>query len=75
MKKPTPTPIPSAHKCSVCDLDWKRHGEKPTLEKCVELLKAECARLRNPNPLWMEVTGKPWSLESNLSVKGLNARG
>lgn len=57
-----PTAIPSAHKCSLCDLDWKRHGEKPTVEKCVELLKAECSRLRNPVGVSevSTVVGKPY---------------
>jgi len=40
----TPEPKPTAIVCSVCGLEWKRHGKTPTLEKCIELLKAEVAR-------------------------------
>lgn len=42
MKKPEPI-----HKhivCSACGMNWEAHGEKPTLEKCVELLKAELVK-------------------------------
>lgn len=36
-------PAPKVEKevCTVCGLDWKRHGKEPTLEMCVELLKAD----------------------------------
>lgn len=30
--------------CSECGLDWKEHGEKPSLEDCVRLLKVELAK-------------------------------
>lgn len=41
MKTPTPKHVETI--CSVCGLDWKRHGKAPTLETCVELLKKELA--------------------------------
>jgi hypothetical protein len=44
MKKPEPKSVSIV--CTVCGLDWRQHGEKPTLEKCVELLKAELASAR-----------------------------
>ena len=54
-----PVAVPTAYKCSVCDLPWDKHGEKPTLQRCVDLLKMEVARLRTPN--WgMESTGKTY---------------
>lgn len=40
-----PEPINKHIVCSMCGLDWEQHGAKPTLEKCVELLKAEVKRL------------------------------
>jgi hypothetical protein len=42
VKKPEPRPLKVV--CSSCGLDWEEHGEKPTLETCVELLKAEVAK-------------------------------
>jgi hypothetical protein len=42
MKKPEP--INKHIVCSLCGLDWEKHGEKPVIEKCVELLKAELAK-------------------------------
>lgn len=42
MKKPTPVHTNTI--CSVCGLDWDRHGEKPTPETCIELLQADLAR-------------------------------
>jgi len=54
MKKPTPVVTKTV--CSVCDLDWHLHGsDKPGVEKCIELLKAEAKR---PRPV-QEVV-KPW---------------
>jgi hypothetical protein len=42
-----PKPVSKHVVCSVCGLDWDRHPKKkdkePTLEACVELLKAELA--------------------------------
>lgn len=29
--------------CSLCDLEWNAHGEDPTTENCIRLLKAELA--------------------------------
>ena len=42
MKKPEPQPLNIV--CSNCGLDWNRHGDKPTVEKCIELLKGDLAR-------------------------------
>jgi hypothetical protein len=41
MKKPEP--INKHIVCSLCGLDWEKHGANPTIEKCVGLLKAELA--------------------------------
>lgn len=42
MKKPVPVHTQTV--CSVCGLDWDRHGDKPTAETCIELLKQDLAR-------------------------------
>ena len=39
-----PEPISKHVVCSCCGLNWEAHGPKPTMEKCVELLKAEVAK-------------------------------
>lgn len=48
MKKPEP--VHKGATCSVCGLDWDRHVQPPTIETCVELLKAELAS--RPLRLW-----------------------
>lgn len=40
--KPEPKTIKVV--CTACGLDWGAHGAKPTLAKCVALLKAELAK-------------------------------
>lgn len=42
-KQLKPEPVPVETVCSVCKLDWDRHGDNPTLEICIELLKADLA--------------------------------
>lgn len=41
-----PTPVVTAQVCSVCGLSWDDHGDEPTVETCVGLLKSalEAAR-------------------------------
>lgn len=46
MKKPEP--VAKQVVCSQCGLDWDKHGDNPTIEKCVEMLKAEVARYGAP---------------------------
>lgn len=36
-----PQPVVVKILCSLCDLDWPSHGEKPTTEDCIRLLKQE----------------------------------
>jgi hypothetical protein len=43
MKTPNPQPVVVSTICSMCGLDWQLHGEKPTTEDCIRLLKAELA--------------------------------
>lgn len=43
MAKPEPRVISEV--CSLCGLDWKRHGKSPTSEKCVSLLLDEVRAL------------------------------
>lgn len=40
----TPKPKPTGFVCSECGLDWERHGKKPSLSICVELLKADLVK-------------------------------
>lgn len=39
----TPKPVVVTTICSLCGLDWERHGAEPTTEDCIRLLKAELA--------------------------------
>lgn len=41
MKKPKPVAVTTV--CSVCGLGWELHGEDPTTDDCIRLLKAELA--------------------------------
>lgn len=45
-KVPTPKPVVIEQECSVCELDWDRHPDNPTIEDCIELLKTELTRNR-----------------------------
>ena len=46
MSKPKPVVVTTI--CSLCGLDWERHGESPTTEDCIRLLKAELASRPGP---------------------------
>ena len=65
MKKPEP--INKHIVCSACGLEWEKHGEKPTLEKCVELLKAELAT-RSTAAQWQ---GRVWSSNPSNAITAL----
>lgn len=55
-KKPAPRTVSEV--CTVCGLDWKRHGTNPSIEKCVTLLVAEVQSLRvRPTQFWNQATG------------------
>lgn len=43
MKKPTPKTVKQV--CTLCGLDWGRHGENPTTDTCVALLLEEIKSL------------------------------
>lgn len=47
-----PEPVVTAQVCSVCGLPWDDHGERPTIAKCVDLLKAALALARPQMPVW-----------------------
>lgn len=49
---PTPKPVITARTCSVCGLPWDDHGKRPTINKCVELLKAALAAERTKPFYW-----------------------
>jgi hypothetical protein len=49
-RRPKPRHVQTV--CDICGLDWKRHGRAPTVEKCIELLKADlAAEQRRATPL------------------------
>lgn len=56
-----PEPISKHSVCSACDQPWDAHGDEPTLETCVKLLKAELAKPR-PYPMTLSgsASGFPW---------------
>jgi hypothetical protein len=58
--KPEPKPLQIV--CSCCGLDWEKHGAKPTLAKCVELLKAELAKRSRPQTYFYASAGPHVSL-------------
>lgn len=62
-KHPTPTPVVTATVCSMCGLDWERHGADPTTEDCIRLLKAEIAHkpITLPTPWMRPVPYVPWT--------------
>jgi len=41
----TPKPRVVSEVCSLCGLDWKLHGKKPTTETCIKLLLDEVSAL------------------------------
>lgn len=55
-KHAKPTPVVVTEVCSMCGLDWQRHGDKPTTEDCIRLLKAELAS----RPVAVPFTVRPW---------------
>jgi hypothetical protein len=68
-----PQPRVVSEVCTLCGLDWKRHGEKPTSEDCVKLLLEEVRALQGqlascpylqpyivPQPI--PVYPRPWPL-------------
>lgn len=50
--------------CEACGLDWAKHGEKPTLATCVDLLKAELASRPKQNSVWFGSSTTPHWLSS-----------
>lgn len=50
-----PEPVNKHIVCSVCGLEWEKHGSAPTVEKCVELLKAELVAARR-HPYWQQTS-------------------
>lgn len=65
MRKPQPRVVSEV--CSLCGLDWKRHGANPTAETCVGLLLDEIrglnARLAHQpviRPIAYPPPWRPW---------------
>ncbi len=50
-KQVKPAPVVVSTICSMCGLAWEQHGEDPTTEDCIRLLKLELAR----RPAWINV--------------------
>lgn len=48
-KRPTARVV--AEVCSLCGLDWRRHGTNPTTDTCIRLLKADLAAASAPRPI------------------------
>lgn len=46
-KSVTPKPVVVKTICSMCGLDWDDHGDSPTTEDCIRLLKVEAAKQRS----------------------------
>lgn len=64
-KSPTkPEPIAVTTICSVCGLLWLDHGEDPTTDDCIRLLKAELAKkpITIPSPYPVRPS-RPWYWE------------
>jgi hypothetical protein len=66
--KAKPEAVPVNTICSVCGLPWHDHGEDPTTDDCIRLLKAELARrpltVPVPHPYPVPVYPKrPWYWE------------
>src|SRR5208282_2469717 len=57
-----PEPIAVETVCSVCGLDWKRHGKNPTTDDCIRLLKQELLNrpLTKPYPYPVPVPVSPY---------------
>lgn len=64
-----PTPVITSEVCSVCGLDWARHGDKPTAKTCIDLLRIDLASARvaqanrpfvQPIP-YLPYTPVPWA--------------
>ena len=47
---PGPEPVVTATVCSLCGLAWEKHGDKPTKDDCIRLLKAGLAS--GPTTTW-----------------------
>lgn len=45
-----PKPVPTDLECSLCGLPWDDHGENPTAETCIALLRAELAKVPAYSP-------------------------
>jgi hypothetical protein len=67
-----PEPISKHIVCSTCGLSWEAHGKEPTLETCVELLKAEVVKrlVYQPSTTSSAVTVKPYWLNTWGSYTG-----
>lgn len=71
-----PSPKVVIEVCTLCGLDWQRHGKEPTAETCVALLLDEVRSLNAqlahrpilrplpaflPNPIYPRPYWPPWS--------------
>lgn len=45
-KTSKPQPVATVTVCSICELDWDLHGENPTTDDCIRLLKSELATVQ-----------------------------
>jgi len=56
-----PKAVTTVQVCSLCGLDWKRHGENPTTDDCIALLRADLAAAER-RPVYIPYARPiPWS--------------
>jgi hypothetical protein len=73
----TPTPVTVYQECDLCGMDWAEHGENPTTDDCIALLKMAlvlkspvCLRphypvpVYTPSPWWQSMINTPWYVSS-----------
>jgi hypothetical protein len=59
-KMTTPQPIAVTTICSVCGLNWELHGEDPTTDDCIQLLKAALASKSTYAPIIIKEYVRPY---------------
>lgn len=57
-----PQPVVVKILCSLCDLDWPAHGDKPTTEDCIRLLKQELSRRPRPYQQFFQHQPYPYTI-------------
>ena len=58
-----PEPVAVSTICSVCGLSWIEHGEDPTTDDCIRLLKAAATKAVAPIPYYPAYPYPHWREE------------